>query len=166
LSRFADQALRHLARLPREPHLHLKRTLAIQADELLEAEGADPAAVAVMRERHAIELPDRAFTLNPERTPPARDPFVEIGSGTHPLNDVLIEAEVAAATALEVDDATRRRLVRFAADTLQASVDLEEGWGDAPVDVSGYARLMALPAADRVEQLLGEGGGGDEDPAV
>ncbi len=156
-----------LARLPREPLLHVKRTLGIQALELLQAEGDDPAALAVMRERHAIELPERSFTLSPEQDPPARDPFVEIESGARSaLNDALIEAEVAAATAAEVDAETRLRLARFVVQRLDDTLADDARWGTEPVDVSRYAQLMALPAGDRVEQLVGEGRGGDEDPAV
>lgn len=148
-----------LARLPREPHLHAKRLLAIQALELLESGGDDP----LMRDRHALELPDRPSLLSHDAPPPARDPFIEIGPGRHPLNDALIEAEVAAATYAERPDV---ELARFAAARMEATLDLEEGWGDGPVDVSRYSRLMQMPAGDRVEELLGERGGRDEDPAV
>lgn len=162
-----DRALEHLARIPREPHLHVKRTLAIQARELIDAEENDPAAVAVMLDRHALELPDRPTLLLPhEGDPPARDPFVELGTGpSHPLNEALIDAEVAAATAAELPDRAPE-LARLAAERMDATVALEAGWGAEPVDVARYARLMALPAADRLEQLLGEGRRGDEDPAV
>ena len=157
-----------LARIPREPHLHDKRTLAIQALELLEAEGDDPAALAVMRERHALELPDRPLVFEPPAQElPARDPFVELVPGVrHALNDALIEAEVAAATAAEVDAGTRLRLARFAVLRLGDTLDDDARWGMEPVDVSRYALLMALPAADRVEQLVGEGRGSDQDAAV
>lgn len=169
------RALGHLARVPHEPHLHVKRTLGVQARELLEAVDADPAAVAVMLERHAIELPEDRFSFlpsaDPDAEPPARDPYVEAAAGAPPsaLNDALVQAEVAAATAAEVpDSATRQALARFAADRLVATADLEgdEDWGAQPVDVSRYGALMALPAADRVQQLLGEGGGSDEDAAL
>jgi hypothetical protein len=167
-------AAQHLARLPREPHLHNKRTLASQARELLEAAEADPVAVDLMLERHRLELPDRAFTLSPEHAPPARDPFVALGAGSPgphaELNRALILAEVAAATAAEADDATRLRLAHFAerqlARTAEIDAELEEPWGSEPVDVSDYARLMALPAADRIEELVREGGRGDEDAAL
>jgi hypothetical protein len=167
-------AAQHLARLPREPHLHNKRTLASQARELLESGGADPAAVELLLERHRLELPERAFTLSPERPAPARDPFVEFGPeqpGPHAeLNRALILAEVAAATAREVDADTRLELARYAERQLALTAELDAGleapWGAEPVDVSEYDRLMALPARDRVEELLRERGGGDEDPAV
>ncbi len=164
----AERAAAHLKRLPHEPHLHVKRTLATQARELLEAEGEDPAAIALMLDRHAIELPDRPTLLfATDTSAPARDPFVEIGAGPpHPLNDALIEAEVAAATAADAEPATRLALARLAAELMEDTVALEQGWGDTPVDVSRYSALMALPTADRVQQLLGERGGGDEDPAV
>jgi hypothetical protein len=153
-----------LARLPREPHLHVKRTLAVQALELLETRDAHPAAVEVMRSRHAIELPDPpSVTPSDVGQVPARDPFVEIGAGTHPLNDALIEAEVAAATYVETEDPA---LARLAAERMAATVALEDGWGAEPVDVSRYGELMALPAADRVQQLVGEGGRRDEDPVL
>jgi hypothetical protein len=169
----AARAAQHLARLPREPHLHVKRTLAAQARELLEA-GDEPAALELMHERHALELPERAFTLTGERPAPARDPFVELGPeapGPHAdLNAALIRAEVAAATAAEVDDATRLALARVADSELQRTAaieaELDAPWGTEPVDVSAYAQMLATPLADRVEQLLGEGGGGDEDAAV
>jgi hypothetical protein len=168
-------AAQHLARLPREPHLHNKRTLASQARELLEAADADPAAVELLLERHGVELPERAFSLTGEEAAPARDPFVELGReapGPHAdLNRALILAEVAAATAVEAGDAeTRLRLARLAERQLErtAEIDagLEEPWGTQPVDVSEYGRLMALPARDRIAELVREGGGGDEDPAV
>jgi hypothetical protein len=168
-------ATQHLARLPREPHLHNKRTLASQARELLEAAGADPAAIALMLERHRLELPERAFTLAPEQAPPARDPFVAVGPeppGPHSeLNRALIRAEVAAATAAELTDPdTRLALARLAerqlARTAEIDAALEAPWGSEPVDLSEYGRLIGLPIRDRVEELLREGGGGDEDPAV
>jgi hypothetical protein len=167
-----DRAVQYLARLPREPLLHIKRTLASQARELLEALDADPAALELMLERHRIELPERPFTLTGEQPPPARDPFVEVGvetPGPHAeLNRELIHAEVAAATATEVDPDTRLALARYADARLQhtAAIEaaLEAPWGSEPVDVSLYARLMA--SADRVEQLLGERARSDQDPAV
>jgi hypothetical protein len=166
-------AAQHLSRLPREPHLHNKRTLASQARELLEARDAEQAAVDLMLERHRLELPNRAFTLAPEQPAPARDPFVEHGPegpGPHAeLNRALILAEVAAASAAELPDRALE-LALFAerqlARTAELDAELEAPWGSEPVDVSAYGRLMALPAADRVEQLVREGGGGDEDPAV
>lgn len=152
-----------LARLPREPHLHAKRTLGIQALELLESTGDDP----LMDERHALELPDRPILFTEPQPPPARDPFIEIVSGARSaLNDALIEAEVAAATAAEADAATRLRLARFVVERLDATLEDDALWGTEPVDVSRYHQLMALPVADRVVQLLGERDGGDEDPAV
>jgi hypothetical protein len=169
-------AAQHLAQLPREPHLHNKRTLASQARELLEAADADPAAVDLLLERHAVELPERAFSLTgDDGPPPARDPFVELGQetpGPHAdLNRALILAEVAAATAAEAGDAeTRLRLARFAERQLERTVEidvaLEEPWGTQPVDVSEYGRLMALPAGDRIAELVREGRGGDEDAAL
>ena len=169
----ATLATHHLARIPREPNLHDKRTLAAQARELLEA-ADEPAAVAVMLERHRIELPERPFTLTPEQPPPARDPFVEVGpeaGGPHAeLNRELILGEVAAATAAAMTDPdTRLRLARLADAHMQrtAEIDaaLEEPWGSHPVDTEAYARLMRLPLADRLVQLIGEGAGSDEDPA-
>jgi hypothetical protein len=157
-----SRATELLARVPREPHLHDKRILVQQALDWLETE--EPAAIAIMRVRHAIELPERAFTLAPEQDPPARDPFIELRPGAvDEDNDAVIDAEVAAATALEVDEDARLRLVRFAVERLDRSF---ARWGTEPVDVSRYAELMALPAADRVVQLVGEGSGGDEDAAV
>ena len=97
----------------------------------------------------------------------ARDPFIELAPGAaSALNDALIEAEVAAATAAEVDAGTRLRLARFVVERLEQTLEDDAAWGTEPVDVSRYFELMALPAADRVQQLVGEGGGGDEDPAV
>jgi hypothetical protein len=167
-------AVQHLARLPREPLLHNKRTLASQARELLEAADADPIAVELLLERHRLELPERAFTFVPEEPAPARDPFVALGAGTPgphaELNHALILAEVAAATAAAADPETRLRLARFAerqlARTAEIDAELEEPWGTEPVDVSAYERLMALSPGDRVEELVREGGRGDEDPAV
>ncbi len=170
-----ELATRHLARIPREPHLHVKRTLASQARELLEAAGAEPAAVEVMLERHRIELPERGFTLTPEQPPPARDPFVAIGPGRPgphaDLNHAVMLAEVAASTAAEsTDDAARLALARLAEEHLERSAaidaELEAPWGSEPVDVSAYARLMALDPADRLEQLRGERAGSDDDPAL
>jgi hypothetical protein len=80
----------------------------------------------------------------------------------------MILAEVAAATAAEVDAPTRLALARFADAQMQRTAEIDkelgEPWGTHPVDVSLYAQLMA--SADRVEQLLGERARGDEDPAV
>jgi hypothetical protein len=168
------RAAQYLARLPREPLLHVKRTLAGQARELLEALEADPAAIEFMLERHRIELPERPFTLTGEQPPPARDPFVETGSetpGPHAdLNHALILAEVAAATAAEVDFDTRLTLARYAEEqllrTAQIDAELEAPWGTESVDISAFAQWMALPAGDRVEQLLRERVRRDEDAAV
>jgi hypothetical protein len=164
------RAAQLLARLPREPNLHDKRTLASQARELLEALDAEPAGLELMLERHRLELPERPFSLTGEQPPPARDPFVEVGSetpGPHAdLNAAVLRAEVAAATAPEVDDATRLALARYADAQLQAIEEPDPPWGSEPVDVSAYAQLMAQSPGDRVQQLLGEGGRRDEDPAV
>lgn len=195
-------AARAHARLPREPHLHVKRALGTHAREYLETlaalggpapgpvaadlDGDVAAAVAAgqdlevlvglqqMLERHRLELPDRPFTLTEAQPPPARDPFVEVGEeapGLHAeLNRALLLAEVAAATAAEVDFPTRLALARLAAEQLDATAaldaELESPWGSEPVDVSAYARLMALATADRVRQLLDEGARRDEDAAV
>jgi hypothetical protein len=165
-------AAQALARLPHEPHLHNKRTLASQARELLEATDAEPAAIELMLERHRLELPERAFTLAPEQPAPARDPFIAIGPedpGPHAdLNRAVILGEVAAATAAELPERALE-LARLAEAQLQrtAAIDaeLEEPWGTEPVDLSEYERLMALPAGDRVEELVREGGRRGEDPA-
>ncbi|MEA2123321.1 MAG: hypothetical protein QOI80_103, partial [Solirubrobacteraceae bacterium] len=125
-------------------------------------------------ERQRLELPDRPFSLTPEQPPPARDPFVAIGTGSPgphaDLNHALILAEVAAATTAEVDFATRLALARYAEAQLErtAEIDaeLEAPWGSEPVDVTAYARLMASAPGDRVKQLVGEGAGRDEDAAV
>ncbi len=84
------------------------------------------------------------------------------------LNHALIVAEVAAATALESSFDTTLTLTALIADRMDATAALETEveWGSEPVDLSAYERLLALGVDDRVEELLREGAGSDEDPAV
>lgn len=135
----------------------------------------DEAVVLLVRrlERQALELPPRLIEP-PAHSMPARDPFVEIGTedpGPHAeLNAALIVAETAAATAAEVSFDTKLELAALAAARLEETAAIEAmlavPWGSEPVDVSAYDELMALPVADRLEQLLREGGGSGEDPAA
>ena len=138
------------------------------------AEPTEQIALQLRRQqRHALELPPRLIEPPADSTP-ARDPFVELGPerpGAHAeLNRMLIVAEAAAATAVDAPFETKLALAALAAARLDATAaieaTLEQPWGSEPVDLSAYERLMALPAGDRIEQLLGEGRGRDEDPGV
>jgi hypothetical protein len=133
----------------------------------------EPRALLLRRqERHVLELPSRLIEP-PSSSMPARDPFVEIGTetpGPHAdLNQALIVAEAAAATAAETPFATTLELAALAAakldETAAIEATLEEPWGTQPVDVAAYGRLMDLPLDDRVEQLLRERTRSDEDAA-
>ena len=125
------------------------------------------------QERHVLDLPPERFATFTRETTPARDPHVETGPerpGPHAdLNHALIVAEVAAATArrvLPLD--TVLTLTALIADRMDATAALETevDWGSEPVDLSAYERLLALGVDDRVEELLREGAGSNEDPAV
>lgn len=124
-------------------------------------------------ERHALESPPRLITFTPNTTP-ARDPFVELGTerpGPHAdLNRALVVAEVAAITAADSPLETTLQLTELIAaeldETAAIEAALDHHWGSEPVDLSEYDRLLALPVADRVEELLRELPRGDEDPGV
>lgn len=182
-----------LERLPREPHLHAKQALAVQLREDAEALDAlggptepvagdlgpalaariarmDPIAdgaeleTLLLLQRRVQRRRAPGLVLYETDAVPARDPWIEPGRGSHPVNDALVIAEAAATTALETPWATRRRLIGVIAHQLERTAEHE--WELETVDTSRYAELLALPLGDRVEQLLREGGGSDEDAAV
>lgn len=155
-----------------------KRALIAQAEDRLrrldpvgdEQEYAALTLLLRRQERHLLDLPPERLIIFEPTTFPARDPHVEEGvggPGPHAdLNAALIAVEAAATTALETPFETTLRLTAFMAERADATAALERevAWGSRPVDLSGYERLLALPVDDRVEELLREGGGSDEDP--
>ena len=162
-----------LGRLASEPDLHAKRELGRQALEDAEARDAVDDRARVLHELRVSHRPPPALSLYETDAIPARDPYVEVRAGAPPsaLNDALIVAEVAATTACEVEEwPTKRALISLAAaklaETAAIEATLERPWGTDPVDTGGYARALALPLADRLEQLLGDGARSDEDPGL
>lgn len=161
-----------IERLPLEPNLHAKRDIARWALEDAIAQLGGAPEGSELHRRRVASRPEPALVLYETDDAPARDPYVEIVAGAppHPLNDALIVGEVAAATAAETHGDTRFALIELAAakldETAGIEATLEQPWGTDPVDTSRYDELMALPLDDRVEQLLGEGARGDEDPGV
>lgn len=182
-----------LGRLPREPHLHVKQALARQLAEDAEALQAlggptdpvegdlapalaariarlDPIAdgeeleTLLLLQRRVERRREPGLVLYETEEVPARDPWVEIGPGSHPVNDALVLAEAAAVTALETPWHTRRALIGVIAAQLEHTAEHE--WQMETVDTSRFAQLLALPLGDRVEQLLGEGARSDEDAPV
>ena len=157
-----------------------KRALIAHAQDRLRrvdplADEQEYAALTLLlrrQERHVLDLPlERFATFIPDTTP-ARDPHIEAGverPGPHAdLNHALIIAEVAAATAVESPFDTALTLTALIADRMDATaaLEVETDWGAEPVDLSDYERLLALGVDDRVEELLREGAGSDEDPAL